>query len=172
MLFALVFAYHAFPFPLLKYPIPVFLLTVPFIFQGKINFRFSVKDAVTGVVASAVLLPPVWYFFLHSGKSFALLPASAALFQLFGISLPEEAYFRGFLQDRIGNTTKGILIVSFLFAFTHLPRFIIHGDTYSLLTFFPSVVMGFLYLRTSNILPSVIFHFLSNIVFLGFCDIL
>ncbi len=168
----MVSVYQAFPFSLFKYLIPIFLLTVPFILQGEINFRFSVKDAAMGVIVSIVLLLPMWYFFCHSGRSFSLLPASGILFQLFGISLPEEAYFRGFLQHRIGNTTKGILIVSLLFALTHLPRFIFHGDAYSLFTFFPSLVMGFLYLRTSNILPSVIFHFSSNIVFLGFCDIL
>ncbi len=164
--------YQAFPLPLFKYLIPIFLLTVPFILQGEINFRFSAKDAAIGVIVSTVVLMPMWYFFCHSGKSFALLPTNAVLFQLFGISLPEEAYFRGFLQHRIGNAIKGILIVSLLFALTHLPRFIFHGDAYSLLTFFPSLVMGFLYLRTSNILPSVIFHFSSNIVFLGICDIL
>jgi membrane protease YdiL (CAAX protease family) len=115
---------------------------------------------------------PLWFFFAKTGKTFTLLPGGAILFQLIGVSLPEEVYFRGFLQHRSGNTVKGALGVSVLFALAHLPRLIFYGDPYSLLTFFPSVVMGLLYCRTSNVLPSTMFHFLSNVVFLGFCDIL
>ncbi|HWR57968.1 MAG TPA: CPBP family intramembrane glutamic endopeptidase [Thermodesulfovibrionales bacterium] len=166
------FAYHASSLSLFKYLIPLFLLTIPYFLQGEINFRSSLRDGATGIVVSFILLLPLFFFFVHSGKVFALLTSSALLFQLFGISLPEEAYFRGFLQQGLGNTVKGVFVVSILFALTHLPRFIFHGDLYSLLTFFPSLVMGLLYYRTSNILPSTIFHFLSNIVFLGFCDIL
>jgi len=103
-----------------------------------------------------------------TGKVFAMQPAGAVLYQLVGISFPEEVYFRGFLQERVGNTVRGVLIVSALFSFMHIPQFILYGDTYSLLTFFPSLVMGFLYLRTSNVLPSTLFHFCSNVVFLGF----
>lgn len=164
--------YHASSLSLFKYLIPLFLLITPYFLQGNFNFRLSLKDGAMGLITSVLLLFPLWFFFAHSGKPFTLLPAGAVLFQFLGISLPEEVYFRGFLQHRIGNTVRGILIVSLLFAITHLPRLIFQGDTHSLLTFFPSLVMGFLYLRTSNILPSTIFHFLSNVVFLGFCDIL
>ncbi len=101
-----------------------------------------------------------------------VLPVSAVIFQLLGVSLPEEVYFRGFLQERLGNTMKGVVVVSLLFALVHLPQFVIYRDPYALLTFFPSLVMGFLYCRTSNVLPSAIFHFASNIVFLGVYDIL
>lgn len=167
----LVFTYHAFSFSFFKYVIPLFLVAVPYILQGGFNLRFSVRDAVKGLMASAVILVPFWLLF-SQGKEFHGLPAGALLFQLLGISLPEEVYFRGFLQDRIGNNLRGLLIVSVLFAVMHLPRFIFHGDPYSLLTFFPSLVMGYLYFKTSNVLPSAIFHFLSNIVFLGFYDIL
>jgi len=96
----------------------------------------------------------------------------AVVFQLLGVAVPEEVYFRGFLQQRLGNTLREVLLVSLLFSFMHLPQFIFYGDKYSLLTFFPSLVMGLLYWRTSNVLPSTIFHFLSNIVFLGVYDIL
>lgn len=136
--------------------------------QGRINLRFSVRDAGIGLLASLVLLVPFWHFMAHSGEGFVMLPASAVLYQLVGISLPEEVYFRGFLQEQTGNTIKGVLWVSLLFCFMHLPRLIFHGDPNALLTFFPSLAMGFLYLRTSNILPSVIFHFFSNVLFLGF----
>lgn len=130
------------------------------------------KDTATGIVVSAAVLFPFWYFFSHPGRPLALLPVGAMMFQLLGVSIPEEVYFRGFLQQRLGNTLKSALVVSLLFSFMHLPQFIFYGDRYSLLTFFPSLVMGLLYWRTSNVLPSAIFHFCSNIVFLGVYDIL
>jgi len=87
------------------------------------------------------------------------------LFHLFIVSLPEEIYFRGFLQEAIGNNIKGVIMVSILFSIIHLPKLIFDGDLSSALTFFPSIVMGYLYMKTSNILPSVIFHFSANILF-------
>ncbi len=87
------------------------------------------------------------------------------LFHLFIVSIPEEIYFRGFLQEVIGNNIKGVVMVSVLFSIIHLPKLIFDGDLSSALTFFPSLVMGYLYMKTSNILPSVIFHFTANIVF-------
>jgi membrane protease YdiL (CAAX protease family) len=156
----------------LRYLVPLFLFSVPFILQGRINLRFSLRDGATGVLVSVIVLLPFWYFMSHSGKGFTMLSAGAVLYQLLGISLPEEVYFRGFLQERIGNTIKGVLMVSVLFSFMHVPQFIFYGDHYSLLTFFPSLVMGFLYWRTSNVLPSMVFHFFSNVVFLGVYDIL
>jgi len=136
--------------------------------QGRINLRFSVKDAVTGLLVSLALLVPFWYFMAHSGKGFAMLPAAAVLYQLVGISFPEEVYFRGFLQERLGNTRTSIVTVSVLFSLMHLPGVIFYGDMYSMLTFFPSLVMGFLYMKTSNVVPPTIFHAAANTVFLSF----
>jgi membrane protease YdiL (CAAX protease family) len=168
----LVCAYHAFSLPFLRYLIPLYLFAVPFLFREPLHFRFSTRDAATGIAVSAGVLLPFWFFFSYPGRPLALLPAGAVVFQLLGVAVPEEVYFRGFLQQRLGNTLKDVLLVSLLFSFMHLPQFIFYGDKYSLLTFFPSLVMGLLYWRTSNVLPSTIFHFLSNIVFLGVYDIL
>jgi len=123
---------------------------------------------VLGIVVSIIVLAPFYVIFSFFGKSFGLMPLSAMAFQLLGISFPEEIFFRGFLQERFGNNIKGLLIVSILFSLMHMPQFIFYGDIYSLFTFFPSLIMGILYMKTSNVLPSTIFHFLSNVIFLGF----
>ena len=130
------------------------------------------KDILAGTVASFVILAPFWFFASSTGRVFTLIPANALLYQVAAIAFPEEVYFRGFLQESLGNDLRALLIISLLFALMHVPQFIFYRDPYALLTFFPSLVMGFLYLRTSNVLPSAIFHFLSNTVFLGFYDIL
>ena len=167
ILFALVCAYHAFSLFLLRYLIPLFLLSVPLILRERINLRVSFRDGATGILVSAILLLPFWFFMARAGKGFVMLPAGALIYQLVGISFPEEVYFRGFLQEKLGNTIRGVLIVSALFSLMHLPQYIFHGDAYSLLTFLPSLVMGFLYWRTSNVLPSLLFHFFANVVFIG-----
>jgi len=122
-----------------------------------------VKDAATELSC----LPQSYsflVFLLPPGRSLALLPVGAVIFQLLGVSVPEEVYFRGFLQHRLGNTLRAVLVASLLFSLMHLPQFIFYGD--SIRSSLSSLlVMGLLYWRTSNILPSVIFHFFSNIVF-------
>lgn len=164
----MVFVYHAFSLSLFKYLIPLFLITAPYIFQKRVKLRFSIKDILIGITVSVVILLPLWYFMSLSDKAFVFLPMSTMLFQLFGVSFAEEVYFRGFLQERLSNNILGVLMVSMLFSIIHVPQFIFYGDIYSVMTFFPSLVMGFLYMRTSNVLPSTIFHFFANIVYLGF----
>ncbi|HXX57532.1 MAG TPA: CPBP family intramembrane glutamic endopeptidase [Thermodesulfovibrionales bacterium] len=105
-----------------------------------------------------------------TGRIFSLRPPGALAFQLLCVSFPEEVYFRGFLQERLGNTVTAVITVSLLFALMHLPSLIFHGDILSVLTFFPSLVMGLLYMRTSNVIASTIFHFAANTVFLSFFD--
>ncbi len=163
----LVCVYHAFSLFLLRYLIPLFLLSVPLILRERINLRFSLRDSAAGVLVSVLILLPFWYFMARGGRGFVMPPGDAVLYQLVGISFPEEVYFRGFLQEKIGNTIKGVLITSVLFSLMHLPQFVFHHDAYALLTFFPSLVMGILYWRTSNVLPSTLFHFFSNIMFIG-----
>ena len=87
------------------------------------------------------------------------------LFQLLSVSFPEEFFFRGFLQDTIGRNFKAVLLVSLLFAVAHIPKALLLGDWMSLLTFFPSLVMGWLYMKTNNILPGTIFHLLANLTY-------
>lgn len=164
---AIAFVYHAFSLSLFKYLIPLFLLSVPYFFQRRLNLRFSIKDTFIGIIVSAVILLPFCYLVSLTGKTFVLPASSMILFQLFGVSFPEEVYFRGFLQERMGNNIRGVLIVSLLFAIMHVPQLIFYSDIYSLTTFFPSLVMGLLYIKTRNILPSAIFHFFANLLWLG-----
>ncbi len=166
VLLAIVFPSHAFHIRFFDYFVPVYLVAVPLVLGRKININFSVKHILFGLLVSLIVLAPFWAVFSHGGK-FALIGFGAALFQLLCISFPEEIFFRGFLQEVFGNGMKGAALVSLMFAAAHLPGLFFYGDLYAPLTFFPSLVMGFLYMRTSNVVPSTIFHFLSNVVYLG-----
>jgi len=168
----MVSVYHAFSFGVFKYLIPFFLMAVPYFMAGSINMKLKMRDIIFGALTSAIVLLPFWFFMCSAGNRPQPVALQVMVFQLVAISLPEEAYFRGFLQESLGNNMRGIFFTSILFAVMHLPQLVFYGDWYSLLTFFPSLVMGFIYMKTSNILPSVIFHFAANILFLGLYDIL
>jgi membrane protease YdiL (CAAX protease family) len=165
-LLVIVFLSHAFPARAFAYAIPIFLAGVPVLLRGRINFSFSMKDLMTGVLASLLILTPV-FVWLHVQKGSRPLSLHMVMTQLFLVSFPEEVFFRGFLQDVLGNNIAGVVIVSLMFSLSHLASFLFGGDIYAPLTFFPSLVMGLLYLKTSNVLPSTVFHFLANVVFLG-----
>jgi membrane protease YdiL (CAAX protease family) len=166
VLLIIVFPAHALALHLADYLIPVYLVAAPLALGRKINMEFHVRDIVLAVIISAAILLPFQAFFL-AAKRFELLGPGALAVQLFGVCLPEEIFFRGFLQETFGNNSRGVVAASLLFAVAHLPAFFFSGDSFAPLTFFPSLIMGFLYLRTSGVIAPTIFHFLANVVYLG-----
>jgi membrane protease YdiL (CAAX protease family) len=172
LLFGLVLGSHVSRESFVSYLVPLFLYSIPFYYQRKIKIRIDIKDIAKGILVSAAILIPFLIFQIFKEKTIVLIPVKAVLFQLFVIALPEEIYFRGFLQERLGNTVYSVLIVSVLFSVMHLPKFILYHDIYAVLTVFPSLIMGMLYVWTSNIITPTIFHVSANIVFLSCCDIL
>lgn len=77
-------------------------------------------------------------------------------------ALPEEWFFRGYLQKRYGNGTVAILIVSLMFSLLH---FLTRDIEAALLVFVPSVTFGWLYQKTGDLLLIVLVHALSNLVY-------
>jgi membrane protease YdiL (CAAX protease family) len=92
--------------------------------------------------------------------------------QLLMIALPEEAFYRGYLQttlDReLGRSITlfgtrlgwGIVLSSAIFALGHL---LTELNPARLAVFFPSLVFGFLRARTRGIGASVLFHAMCNL---------
>jgi membrane protease YdiL (CAAX protease family) len=149
--------------PLSNYLMPLALLSIPLILKERINLRFSLPDIGLGLITSIIILMPLSIIAISIGKDFHTPSINYLLFQLLWVSFPEEVFFRGFLQHSLGNTLRAVIVVSLLFSLAHLPRVIFYGDWIIFLSFFPSLIMGYLYKRTSNILPSVIFHFSANL---------
>lgn|GEM_PF-1095348 len=155
--------------------IPVVLLFFPLFFKKDIGLRFSFKDLFLGLSVSALIFAPLLllHLYIQEGipffnKKLQMPGGEVLLYQLFGVALPEEVFFRGFIQASFGNRFNAVIYTSLLFSLAHLPVVLAGGDPIVLLTFFPSLVMGVLYKKTFNILPSVVFHFFSNLFFLSF----
>ena len=157
--------------------IAAMLMLFPVLFKSDRNwFSHDPRGVGIGIIVSAILLliyaAVIFFYGLYEGKtlSWNQLSVSFILTQLLLVALPEEVFFRGYLQTRLGNNIKGIIIVSLLFAVGHFITLCIGGGysisicAQSILTFFPSLVMGYLYFATKSLWASIIFHFFANIV--------
>jgi membrane protease YdiL (CAAX protease family) len=142
--------------------LPLLMLIFPIAVGYRVRINFSIKDISMGLIVSGLILLP--YYFLIGGHHGKTLTVYSILFQILSVAFPEEFFFRGYLQNSMGRTLKAVLFVSLLFSLAHLPRAIFLSDWISLLSFFPSLIMGWLYVRAHNILPGTIFHFFANIV--------
>lgn len=72
----------------------------------------------------------------------------------------EELFFRAYLMGRFSN-----LMVSLMFV---VPHVLLYGDLWSWLTFFPSLLYGFAYSRTSSLALASVLHLGSNVLWFGF----
>ena len=77
-------------------------------------------------------------------------------------ALPEEWFFRAYLQKCLGNNVAAVLLVSLMFSLMH---FITHSFASAWLVFIPSVFFGWVYKQTSNLVLVVMLHALSNLVY-------
>jgi membrane protease YdiL (CAAX protease family) len=92
--------------------------------------------------------------------------------QLFVIALPEEAFYRGYLQSRLdaafpqrlrilgANIGPSILLTSAIFALGHLAT--VHHPS-RLAVFFPSLLFGYLRARTGGVGAGVAYHAMCNV---------
>lgn len=174
----LAFASYAFLPEFKQYIIPSTLFFLTFLLSKRVNFSLNSKHFIFALKVSFIVLVPSWLLanFLMLGYDRSLVtnnklnfPSLNTIFyMLFLVSIPEEFFFRSFIQRSLGNDLKANIITSSLFSLAHSPRFFFYGDFLSILTFFPSLVMGWLYMKTQNTLSSIIFHFLSNLLFIMF----
>jgi len=153
------------------------MLSVPFILKTDMrDLGWDPRGVLTGIAVTIIILliyiAVLAGYGLYAGKSltFNKLSYSFILIQLLLVALPEEVFFRGYLQQKLGNTVKGVIAVSLLFALAHFVTLCLGGGgglsdcSQAVLTFFPSLVMGYLYMSTGTLWASIIFHFLANIV--------
>ena len=151
------------------------LFSTPFLLSDRMSgLKWDPSGLLIGLVVSALVLPTyVVLAFLLTGITIHTdkMTAVFIVLQLFYVALPEEVFFRGYLQEKLGNNLKGVVIVSLLFALGHFFTLCVASGfaggycTQSILTFFPSLIMGYLYARTGTLWGSIIYHFLSNVVY-------
>jgi membrane protease YdiL (CAAX protease family) len=131
--------------------------------------------ALTAVIAVPYFL--AWKSWWQPRLTFSLAPrpvdaANEVLGQLFVIALPEEAFYRGYLQSRLdevwtprwrvlgASVGPGLIATSMIFAAGHLATIQVPAR---LAVFFPALLFGWLRARTGGIGASVCFHATCNV---------
>jgi len=130
------------------------------------------------LAAALLIYPSFWIGFRIWWKVGAFHAAplgpvfSDALGQLLVIALPEEAFYRGYLQTSLERELRakvsvfgarigwGVVLTSAIFAVGHL---FTELNPARLAVFFPSLVFGFLRVRSKGIGASVAFHAMCNL---------
>jgi membrane protease YdiL (CAAX protease family) len=110
-----------------------------------------------------------WHPHLRLPPELAMLTAG----QLLVVALPEELFFRGYLQGRLedawpptrrlwGAPVGGALVVgAALFALGH---YLVTFEPQMLSRFFPGLAFGWMYARTRSILAGTLFHAACNLL--------
>lgn len=133
-----------------------------------------------GLLFALVIFPPfvLGYAWWWEVRDFTFrLPAdvgSIALNQLLVIALPEEAFYRGYLQSQLEGAWApkrrrilgvelgaGWLVAAMIFAVGHVLT-IPHPSR--LAVFFPALAFGWLRAKTGGIGAGIVFHALSNML--------
>jgi membrane protease YdiL (CAAX protease family) len=141
--------------------------------------RDTLRALAWAFALALFVLPPFWIGWLmwwqpESGFSAANfnLVLREALPQLVAVALPEEAFYRGYLQSALDDAWAprlrvlgaqigpSILVTSAIFALGHLAT---EYNPNRLGVFFPSLLFGWLRARTGGIGASVVFHAMCNV---------
>ena len=118
-----------------------------------------------------------WRTFWHAKGTFGLhVQVWETINEVFGqlviIALPEEAFYRGYLQSRLDDELPGLvrilgssvgpalIVSSVIFALGHFATI---REPARLAVFFPSIAFGWLRARTGGIGASVAFHASCNV---------
>jgi membrane protease YdiL (CAAX protease family) len=132
------------------------------------------------LLIGVIIFPAFWFGFVKwwqvqgPFRPAPVLPGllDEALGQLLMIALPEEAFYRGYLQTSLDDVWKArvrvlgaelgpsILVTSALFALGH---FMTEVHPNRLAVFFPALVFGWLRARSGGIGASVLFHAMCNL---------
>jgi hypothetical protein len=142
--------------------------------------RHTLRALAWALVFAALTFVPFyfgWRYWWHAKGIFMLTPrlsevTNEIVGQVVIIALPEEAFYRGYLQSRLDDVWPprfrfagaslgpGLLVASLIFALGHVAT--IHQPV-RLAVFFPALLFGWLRARTGGVGASIAYHALCNV---------
>ena len=141
--------------------------------------RSAASELGFALLVAAVVFPPFWLGFRYWWSPVAPFRAASlsvlsqdVLGQWLVIALPEEAFYRGYLQTRLDETWTprlrllgtpigvGLLVTSLVFALGHVAT---EFHPNRLAVFFPSLLFGWMRTRRRGIGAAAAFHALCNL---------
>ncbi len=130
-------------------PLLYMLLPLFFVEEKKLGFKNYSRGLLYGLP-----LTPLFLVFPPD------LSCPAWVLNQLGIATAEEVFFRGYLLGIFGNFKT-----SLLFSLAHLVSF---PTVNSLLVFFPSLIFGWVYIRSGSILAPILLHWSANLLYFSF----
>jgi len=139
---------------------------------GDLRFHALNVLLVFGAYALGHWLLARWFLGLHFSLRLPEQPHWLLLSQLLAVAIPEEFFFRGYLQTQLNRTFGkpfvllgarcgvGLPLAAALFAVCHIPL----GGTGQLIVFFPGLWYGWLRERTDGIAVPIVYHAFSNVL--------
>jgi membrane protease YdiL (CAAX protease family) len=104
------------------------------------------------------------------------------LYQFLYVAVAEEIFFRGYVQNNILNLLTAqnisqkpsrnwlsIILSASVFAVAHV---IVLGRFISVVTFFPGLLLGWLFIRTKSLIAPILFHAMANVSYLAMAALL
>ncbi|MCA9771682.1 MAG: CPBP family intramembrane metalloprotease [Myxococcales bacterium] len=173
------------PAVFLYLPIGVLILRkAPFEIMG---FRVESwrKTLLYGLGMTALVLPlfvlgykvyAQWFFHWRITFQWPKDAAETMLYQLLCVALPEELFYRGYMQSRLGQVFRqpkhwflgafgiAILISNFYFAIGHV---LINFDFFRASTFIPGLLFAWLRFRTGSIYAGAFCHAMCNMTMIA-----
>ncbi len=135
-----------------EYITPFVLVAPLFLFDFK---ELGVINVKRGIVIGTIFL--IFPLFIHPSYTDLYFIANHV-----GVAMAEEIFFRGFLMRKYSNLAVSIMFV--------IPHLILIPSIGAVLTFFPSLFFGFLYIRFNSVIPSMFAHFSANVFYLGLSE--
>lgn len=152
----------------------ILALNLPLIRDRITRNKMLFKTFMLGAIGIAIILYLSITF--HVVKYDLKIPSFLPIWifaNLFLTSIPEEVFFRGFIQRELTEHMKFplssvlvVIIVALAFALAHL--FFIQNPAYLVLAFTSGVVYGTIYQVTKKIESSILCHFFLNLVHIIF----
>ncbi len=139
------------------------------------------RSGMLFVVTTLLVIPPFLignHFWQEWVFRQALIPrwppgfGSTLVFQLFLVAIPEEVFFRGWLQNRLNHVFAkqwrvlgvsigwGWILAAALFALAHS---VIFYQWWHFAIFFPALLFGWLREKTGTVTAPILFHCVSNL---------
>ncbi len=149
-----------------------------------IGMKKEMKEFLwVSLITFGLYIPAYWgYFALNAIRQNAELVASLnwppqffyeVITQIFVVALPEELFYRGFLQSALARkfshhrnffghaSIAAVVLTNIIFALGHVAS---SFSPIRMLTFFPGLVFSYLVVRNQSIFSAVLFHAACNIV--------
>ena len=92
----------------------ILFFSAPYLMKSKVTgLKWNLRGVLLGFAVSIVILS-FYVIIVNKPLELSKISYTLLILQLFLVALPEEVFFRGYLQEKIGNNLRGILIVSSL----------------------------------------------------------